>query len=262
MRTDYGYFEEDKLGKPYDIQLLGQFYPFARPYKLWFTVSIVLIIVITLMELALPYITKIAIDRYIVPKEVLTTSSAVTSDLKSNRVLTVDLTQSEHQKIVAAYPAIFDINGSVARIAFDDLANLKTHELILLRRNDLRGINLMAIIFLILVAGIFILNFIQIMVMETTGQRIMHDLRMRLFTHIQELSVSFFNRNPVGRLVTRVTNDIQNMHELFTSVIKFVFKDIFLLVGITIVLININLRLALVSFTVIPIVLIISFRFS
>ena len=132
----------------------------------------------------------------------------------------------------------------------------------MLRHNDLGGINRIAIVFLILVAGIFILNFIQIMVMETTGQRIMHDLRMRLFTHIQQLSTSFFNHNPVGRLVTRVTNDIQNMNELFTSVIKFVFKDIFLLVGITIVLINLNFRLAMVSFTVIPIVIFISFRFS
>ena len=68
--------------------------------------------------------------------------------------------------------------------------------------------------------------------MEYAGQQIMHDLRLRLFTHIQSLSLSFFNRNPVGRLVTRVTNDVQNMHDLFTSVIVFVFKDLFLLLGI------------------------------
>ena len=267
MRTDFGYFEEEKLGKPYDIQLLRRFYPFARPYKLWFTASILLIIVITLLELALPYLTKIAIDRYIIPKEVLTTASPATSqkntsDPKSTRFFTVDLSNSEHQKIVAAHPWIFDIHGSVARITFDDLVNLKTDELVLLRHRDLSGINRIVIVFLILVAGIFILNFIQIMVMETAGQRIMHDLRMQLFTHTQQLSTSFFNRNPVGRLVTRVTNDIQNMYELFTSVIKFVFKDIFLLAGITIVLININFRLALVAFTVIPLVIIISFRFS
>jgi ATP-binding cassette subfamily B protein len=262
MRTDYGYFEEEKLGKPYDIQLLKRFYPFARPYSLWFTVSIILIIVITLLELTLPYLTKIAIDRYIVPKKVLTTTSTVDSDLKSIRVFTVDLTHPEHLKIVEAYPEIFDIHGSVARIAYDDLADLKTHELVVLRHDALMGINRIAVIFLIVVAGVFILNFIQIMVMETTGQRIMHDLRMQLFIHIQQLSASFFNHNPVARLVTRVTNDIQNMHELFTSVIKFVFKDIFLLVGITIVLINLNLRLAMISFTVIPIVIIISFRFS
>ncbi|MBW2598289.1 MAG: ABC transporter ATP-binding protein, partial [Deltaproteobacteria bacterium] len=75
-------------------------------------------------------------------------------------------------------------------------------------------------------------------------------------------SVAFFTRNPVGRLVTRVANDIQNMHELFTSVIVFVFKDLFLLAGITLVLLSINWRLALVCFTVIPFVLYASIHFS
>ena len=83
-----------------------------------------------------------------------------------------------------------------------------------------------------------------------------------MFAHIQSLNLSFFNRNPVGRLVTRVTNDVQNMHELFTSVLTFVFKDIFLLAGIAIVLLKINTRLALLSFTVLPLVLFISIYFS
>ena len=98
--------------------------------------------------------------------------------------------------------------------------------------------------------------------MEYTGQMIMHDLRVGLFTHIQGLSVAFFTRNPVGRLVTRVANDIQNMHELFTSVVAFVFKDLFLLTGIAVVLLSLNWRLALVSFTVIPFVLYASIHFS
>ena len=98
--------------------------------------------------------------------------------------------------------------------------------------------------------------------MEYAGQMVMHDLRIRLFKHIQSLSVAFFTRNPVGRLVTRVTNDIQNMNELFTSVIAFVFKDLFLLVGIAVVLMSIHPKLALVSFTVLPFVLYASLHFS
>jgi len=108
----------------------------------------------------------------------------------------------------------------------------------------------------------FVLNMVQVIIMEYTGQMIMHDLRVTLFAHIQSLSVAFFTRNPVGRLVTRVANDIQNMHELFTSVIVFVFKDLFLLAGITLVLLSINWRLALVCFTVIPFVLYASIHFS
>jgi ATP-binding cassette subfamily B multidrug efflux pump len=72
--------------------------------------------------------------------------------------------------------------------------------------------------------------------MELAGHRIMHDLRVDLYRHLQSMPLRFFTRNPVARLVTRVTNDIQNMHDLFTSFISMVFKDMFLLVGIAVVL--------------------------
>jgi ATP-binding cassette subfamily B protein len=100
------------------------------------------------------------------------------------------------------------------------------------------------------------------MIMEYSGHMIMHDLRMKLFIHIQNLAIEFFTRNPVGRLVTRVTNDVQNMHELFTSVISLVFKDCFLLVGIASVMLVLNWKLALVSFTVLPVVIFASAKFS
>jgi ATP-binding cassette subfamily B protein len=85
---------------------------------------------------------------------------------------------------------------------------------------------------------------------------------MKLFGHIQDLAISFFTRNPVGRLVTRVTNDVQNMHELFTSVIAIVFKDLFLLAGITAVMLAIDWKLALISFTVLPLVVYASLNFA
>ena len=67
MRTDFGYFEEKELGKPYDVKLLRRLYPFSRPYHRWLLSAILLVVMITLLDLSLPYITKIAIDRYIVP---------------------------------------------------------------------------------------------------------------------------------------------------------------------------------------------------
>jgi ATP-binding cassette subfamily B protein len=100
------------------------------------------------------------------------------------------------------------------------------------------------------------------MIMEYSGHMIMHDLRMKLFIHVQGLAIEFFTRNPVGRLVTRVTNDVQNMHELFTSIISLVFKDCFLLVGIASVMLVLNWKLALVSFTVLPMVIYASAKFS
>jgi len=267
MRTDFGYFEEKKLGKPYDVKLLRQLYPFARPYKTCFAASILLVVFITLLDLSLPYITKIAIDRYIVPQ--------ITPDKLENRhsaghktrSLKADMSDPEIKTVVNNYPDLFkpdllETDGNFAYIPFDKLSRLDKKELAVLRKADLSGITGITSIFLAIIIINFALNFIRIMIMEYTGQKIMHDLRMHLFTHIQSLSIAFFNRNPVGRLVTRVTNDIQNMQELFTSVIAFVFKDLFLLIGIALVLLSINLRLALVSFAVLPFVVYASIHFS
>ena len=138
---------------------------------------------------------------------------------------------------------------------YSALSQVDPSDLTVLRAKDLRGLGLIAALFLGLVAVNFVLNFVQKMIMEYTGHMIMHDLRMRLFGHIQNLAVEFFTRNPVARLVTRATNDVQNMHELFTSVISLIFKDLFLLVGIALVMLVLNWKVALVSFIVLPIVL-------
>ncbi len=108
----------------------------------------------------------------------------------------------------------------------------------------------------------FALNFAQSVIMEITGQRIMHDLRMRVFDHIQGLALEYFTRNPVGRLVTRVTSDVQNMYELFTSFVSFVFKDLVLLAGIAGVMLALNWKLALVTFSILPVVVFGSVRFA
>lgn len=262
MRTDFGYFEEKQLGKPYDIKMLRRLYPFTRPYRLFFILSILLVIIITLIDLSLPYITKIAIDRYIVPKLESDNFKNVRGREDKVRFLEADITDPEIRAIVNKYSDQFRISGSFALISFDDLSGLDKKDLSILRKDDLAGVSLITAIFIGLILLNFVLNFLQVMLMEYTGQKIMHDLRVRLFTHIQDLSVAFFSRNPVGRLVTRVTNDTQNMHELFTSVISFVFKDIFLLFGIMFVLVSINWKLALVSFVVLPFVLYASLYFS
>ncbi|MBW2710464.1 MAG: ABC transporter ATP-binding protein [Deltaproteobacteria bacterium] len=256
MRTDYGYFEEKQLGKPYDVKLLARLYPYTNPYKLLLAASIVLVVFITLLDLSLPYITKIAIDRYIIPK-------IESAGGKGNiRYLKADLTDPGIRAVVEKHPSLFKVQEASAIIPYDDLPKLSKKDLGMLRKNDLDGITWITAVFLGIVLINFVFNMAQVLIMEYTGQMIMHDLRVRLFNHIQGLSVSFFTRNPVGRLVTRVANDVQNMHELFTSVIVFVFKDLFLLVGIAVVLMGINLRLALVSFTVIPFVLWASIYFS
>ncbi|MBW2517664.1 MAG: ABC transporter ATP-binding protein, partial [Deltaproteobacteria bacterium] len=227
MHLDYGYFEETQLGKPYDVRLLKRLLPFVQPYKLLILWSILLVIGITALDLAMPYVTKVAIDRYIVPQTTDAAGTLTRDDGTRKRFLTADLKNPRQRDIVQKYSDLFQIDGQTAFISFEELGRLEKSDLKMLRQKDFSGLAKMTAIFLAIVFFNFILNFTQKMIMEYSGHMIMHDLRMKLFIHIQNLAIEFFTRNPVGRLVTRVTNDVQNMHELFTSVISLVFKDCF-----------------------------------
>ncbi len=263
MRHDTGYFEEKKLGKSYDIRLLKRLFPFLKAYHLTILASIFLVMLITLLDLAIPYITKIAIDQYIVPK---INSEVFKSDTGAagppTRYLKVTPGDPGIQSVIDRHPGLFEKDGRFFIISYQHLSRLESEDIAVLRKDDIAGVGRIAGVFLLIIILSFGLNFLQKIIMEYTGYRMMNDLRLNLFDHIQHLSMSFFTQNPVGRLVTRVTNDIQNMHELFTSVISLVFKDLFLLAGIAIVLVVMNWKLALVSFLVLPLVGYTSFAFS
>jgi ATP-binding cassette subfamily B protein len=257
MQTNAGFFEEKKLDPSRDIKLLRQLFPYMRPYRLMLFLSIVMAMGITLLDLSLPYITKIAIDRYIVPRTGIQIPNAA-----EIRFLTVDISVRETADIVQRYPELFTVSGSSARIAYNQLTKLSQKDIQTLRKLDISGITLLSAVFLGIIILDFLFNFFQQVIMEYTGQKIMHDFRMKLFTHIQDMPITYFNQNPVARLVTRTTNDVQNMQDMFTSVIAFVFKDLFLLGGITIILINMNLRLAMIAFIVLPAVIFFSIYYS
>ncbi len=253
MRPEQDYFEETRLGKPYDLKLLRRLYPFTRPHRRLLAWSVGLVILITLMDVALPYLTKEAIDRYLVP---------AADPASAQRTLQIDLSDPLNAAIVKDRFPEARIEGSIARVPYDALASLDSEDLAQLRRGDANGLAFMAGLFLILAVLDFLLNFGQSVIMEISGQRIMHDLRLRLYSHIQGLALEFFTRNPVGRLVTRTTSDIQNMYELFTSFVSFVFKDLVLLGGIAAVMLVLNWKLALVAFGVLPAVALATVHFS
>ncbi len=250
MRGGFGYFEEDELGKAYDVKLLKRLRPFVMPNLRLLLMAILLVTVITGIDLSIPYVTKIAIDSYIVPA------------IGSVRVRPGGEGDAEIEAIAQKYPGLIQRTEDGLRIANEDIRKFDPEDLRVLRRDDFAGIRRLAALFLLLILLNMGLNFAQVMVIQFSGQQIMHDMRVRLFDHIQRLSMSFFSRNPVARLVTRATNDIQNMNELFTSVITFVFKDLFILFGIAGVMLFLNWRLALASFTVLPLMALATWRFS
>ncbi|MDW7772445.1 MAG: ABC transporter ATP-binding protein [Desulfobulbaceae bacterium] len=126
----------------------------------------------------------------------------------------------------------------------------------------IEGLAGVAGIYGILVVVIFMAGFLQVVILEKIGQSIMDIIRQELFSHLLELDLAFFNNQPVGRLVTRLTNDIQNMHEMFTSVMVTLFNDLLKLAGILVVLFFMNARLALVMSLFVPLSFIITLIFS
>jgi ATP-binding cassette subfamily B protein len=117
-----------------------------------------------------------------------------------------------------------------------------------------------ALLFLALIAD-FITSYGQTWLTSLLGQRVMRDLRMEIFEHLQRLSVSYFDRNPAGRLITRVTSDVETLNELFTSGVVAGLGDLFTLVAISVAMLLMDWRLALASFAVIPFVVLVSAAF-
>lgn len=127
---------------------------------------------------------------------------------------------------------------------------------------DANGLAMISLLYLgVLVAG-FVVNFARTFLMEWIGQRVMFDLRVEIFSHLQRLPLAFFDRNPVGRLMTRVTNDVQALNELFTSGLVAVFGDFFMLAGIVIAMLNLNWQLTLVTLSTVPVLFVATLIFK
>ena len=195
MQHNYGFFEEDKLGDVKDAQLWRRILIFGLPQKNGILLAIFLALTVIATSLALPHLTKIAIDQYI-------TNETIT---RSARMI---------------------------------------------------GLQHLAWIFALMVVIGFAANFFQVTVLEWTGQNIMHDLRQKLFAHLLKQEMAFFNKTPTGKLVTRLSNDIQNMNEMFTSVIVTLFNDGIQFVAILAILCSMNWRLALMMMALIPLIVI------
>ncbi|NOY79292.1 MAG: ABC transporter ATP-binding protein [Calditrichaeota bacterium] len=196
MRHGVGksFLEEDVVGKAYDSRIVKRLFAYLHPYRLQVVAAVVVLVLLSLAQLAGPLLTKIAIDRFIVPKNI---------------------------------PGLFQIS-----LVFFSILLLE-----------------------------LILQLIQINLMEWIGQNVMFDIRMATFSHLQKMDIQFFDRNPVGRLVTRVTTDVAALQDVFTSGVVAIFGDLFMLSGIIIVMLVLNWKLALVTFSVLPLLIYATFLF-
>jgi ATP-binding cassette, subfamily B, multidrug efflux pump len=120
--------------------------------------------------------------------------------------------------------------------------------------HPLTGIAQIAAIYVGLITFSFLLEYLQTYLMQWAGQMVMFDLRSEIFRHLQRMHIGFYDKNPVGRLVTRVTTDVDALNEMFTSGVVSIFEDIFVLVGIVAIMLCVNWKLALITFAVLPVI--------
>jgi ATP-binding cassette subfamily B multidrug efflux pump len=193
--NDFGYFEGEHLGKPYDLGLLKKILPYLWPWRFRWLLVMLLTLAGTALDLIPPYLTKLAIDQFIL-------------------------------------------------------------------KGQIQGLKFLALLLLVVLVLGYGLQYAQVLLMEQLGQRVMHALRLDLVAHLLSLPLPFYQQHPVGRLVTRATNDIENLNEMVKSLLSTLVKDILLFLGIMGVLFYINFRLALITFAVLPIIFVAARLFS
>ncbi len=183
------YHEEEALGKAYDARLMKRLLKYARPYRVGLGVATILLIGGSALNLLLPVMIQIGIDKYLMTK-------------------------------------------------------------------NIGGLGEITLVYGGILAASFILSYLQLYITMLIGQKVQYDIRMEIFGHLQRLHMQFFDKNPVGRLVTRVTNDVNVLNEMFSSGLVAIFGDIITLIGIIIALLYYNWQLALLTFAVLPLLII------
>src|SRR3954451_12790874 len=151
-----------------------------------------------------------------------------------------------------AFAFVAILVGAAAALAQPYLMKVAIDRYIAARQ--LEGLDQLAVVYVVILLVAFAAEYLQTWTMQLTGQRIMFDMRMAIYGHLQKLDLRYYDHNPVGRLMTRVTSDVDVLNDLFTSGVVTIFGDIFTLVGIMIVMAWMNWRLALVAFAVLPII--------
>lgn len=254
------YFEEQEiLGKAYDSRLMKRLLKYARPHIKGIFLSIILIFLITIGKILNPYIIKNAIDTCINPFSVLKIQGKEEKIYIINEKRRSMIKNEDWERFLNKY-SIRKYNNDFY-ILERDLEKIPLEDKRILRAWDFKILGKSAILYLIVIFFIFLLTYIQVYILHLTSQKIIFDIRKDIFDHILKLPVSFFDKNPVGRLVTRVTNDTETLQEMYNSVITSFVVDVFLIIGLSIFMFILNWKLALIVILSIPIVGYMSFIF-
>ncbi len=262
--------------KYYNPRVMRRLLGYLSPYKLTTLAAILGLIGATVCELLLPVIIQQTVDLHIVA-EYVEVDEETAAELENREIATRRLDESIYvlESAVSTVTAgnVFRptedqtryyvvTQGSetlaISKSAFEELSPEERGDL---RREDIAGINRNALGFLGLLFGILVFTFVQVYLLAYLGQRLMRDLRTQLFTHTINQSMAYLNQNPVGKLVTRSTNDVETINELFTNVIGNLLKNFAIMVGVIITFFLMNPRLGILATATLPPVLLVTIVF-
>lgn len=257
---------------------------YLKPHKWVMTLATVLVLFIIAVELYRPIIIGNAIDQYIngyyhpyVEADVSASDAVNWNGLVLSRDQAVSKADSASFYQIFLWKDHYYMAENLTRAECTALQNadtsvlknyvregaqkLTSNDLKVLRQNDFKGILKAGILFLLLLFSGFFLNLADTWLLQKMGQQIVYKLREETFTHIHSLSLSFFNTTPVGKLVTRVSNDTEAVNELFSTILVKLFKNVVKIIGYAVVMLSINVKMAGISFLLLPLVVILTFVF-
>ena len=257
---------------------------YLKPHKWVMTLATVLVLFIIAVELYRPIIIGNAIDQYIngyyhpyVEADVSASDAINWNGLVLSRNQAVSKADSASFYQIFLWKDHYYMAENLTRAECTALQNadtsvlknyvregaqkLTSNDLKVLRQNDFKGILKAGILFLLLLFSGFFLNLADTWLLQKMGQQIVYKLREETFTHIHSLSLSFFNTTPVGKLVTRVSNDTEAVNELFSTILVKLFKNVVKIIGYAVVMLSINVKMAGISFLLLPLVAILTFVF-
>lgn len=277
--------DEEALGRAYDPRLFRRLLRFAKPYWHFILLAALMIGFVTSADLAPPYLSQIAIDNYIgglsTPMATYTPSAAPKGAVVFDGVAYVRTTNIQHpptqnlSEIVTSHGQDYLVQGlsknstvkmrgaeAFVRGTKVPAMRLGPNAIRRFRQQDVQGLLWLGMIYALVVLVAFVSNYAQTYLLQWCGQRIIFSIRSVVFQHIEGMHLQFFDRNPIGRLVTRVTNDTEALNEMYTSVLVNVFKDAFLIIGSVVIMFVMNHTLALIAYGIIPILVVVTGLYS
>src|SRR5665648_883125 len=260
--------KEEKLYSGLDRKIFSKLWQYGKPYGGKILIIFILILAISGIEILLPLITKNVVDNYIERsylKLILNDRTVEITDkyktyrvrsdniffLPSNLLNKEEYLELQRDSLILPekYLMIKDEKGlgklkqyqlniiktdKGSFISYSEMQKIPSNSLKTLRYDDLKMIKLFALLYVGLLLVSFIFNYFQVVMMAVVSERVMYDLRSNLVRHLMSLSLNFFNKNPIGRLVTRLTNDVDALREMFTDVFVYSAKDFIMIIGIII----------------------------